>query len=110
MTLPSGAFRLDGFNASVPTGYTGSYDYTLKFFDPESVSSLPLSNPLSCTELGGAVTCPGGVPANRLAVSVGGLYIVPGDTVDVSGPMPTATAPWSHRSPAGSRARSTTAR
>jgi PKD domain len=85
VTLPSGAFRLDGFNVSVPTGYTGSYDYTLRFFDPESVSSLPLSNPLSCTELGGAVTCPGGVPTSRLAVSVGGLFIVPGDSIDVFG-------------------------
>ncbi len=45
VTLPSGAFRLDGFDASVPTGYTGSYDYTLKFFDPESVSSLAAVEP-----------------------------------------------------------------
>jgi PKD domain len=85
ITLPSGALRLDGFDVSVPAGYTGSYDYTLKFFDPESVASLPLSNPLSCTELGGAVTCPGGVPTNRIAVSVGGVFIVPGDFIDVTG-------------------------
>ena len=57
---------------SVPPGYTGSYDFTLKFFDPESVSSLSPSSPLSCTELGNAVTCPGGAPAPRLAVSVHG--------------------------------------
>jgi hypothetical protein len=85
ITLPSGAFRLDGFDVSVPAGYTGSYDYTLKFFDPESVASLPPSNPLSCTELGGAVTCPGGVPTNRIAVGVGGVFIVPGDLIDVTG-------------------------
>lgn len=85
ITLPSGALRFDGFDVSVPAGYTGSYDYSAKFFDPESVSSLPLSNPLSCTELGAAVTCPGGVPTNRLAVSVGGVFIVPGDFIDVTG-------------------------
>ena len=42
LTLPTGGMRLDGFDVSVPPGYTGSYDFTLKFFDPESVSSLPL--------------------------------------------------------------------
>jgi hypothetical protein len=88
VTLPSGGLRPDGFDASVPAGYTGSYDYVLKFFDPESVSSLAGSNPLSCTELGGAVTCPGGGPASRLSASVGGLIIVPGDFIDVTGVDP----------------------
>jgi hypothetical protein len=84
ITLPSGSFRLDGFDVSIPTGYTGSYDFALRFFDPESVSSLAPSNPLRCLELGGAVSCPGGSPVNRLAVSAG-AFVVPGDTVDVTG-------------------------
>jgi hypothetical protein len=88
VTLPSGGLRLDGFDASVPPGYTGSYDFTLRFLDPESISTLPPSSPLSCTELGNAVTCPGGAPAPRLAVSVHGLFIVPGDVVDVTGVDP----------------------
>jgi hypothetical protein len=88
VTLPTGGLRLDGFDASVPPGYTGSYDFTLRFFDRESISSLPLSSPLSCTELGNAVTCPGGAPAPRLAVSVHGLFVVPGDLIDVTGVDP----------------------
>jgi hypothetical protein len=86
--LPTGGLRLDGFDVSIPAGYTGSYDFTLKFLDPESISSLPLSSPLGCTELGNAVTCPGGAPAPRLAVSVHGLFVVPGDLIDVTGVDP----------------------
>jgi PKD domain len=84
ITLPSGSFRLDGFDVSIPTGYAGSYDFALRFFDPESVSSLAPSSPFRCLELGAAVTCPGGSPVNRLAVSAG-AFVVPGDTVDVTG-------------------------
>ena len=84
VTLPTGSLRLDGFDVAIPAGDTGSYTPTLRYFDPESVSSLAPQSALRCLELGGAVTCPGTGPLNRLSVSAGGLFVVPGDTVEVT--------------------------
>jgi hypothetical protein len=84
ITLPSGSLRLDGFDVSIPAGYTGGYDFSLRFFDPDQTSQLAPSSPLRCVELGAAVTCPGGAAVSRLAVAASAI-VVPGDTVSVTG-------------------------
>jgi PKD domain len=84
VALPSGSLRLDGFDVSVPAGYTGSYDYNLRFFNLDSIPQQAPSSALRCLELGAPVTCPGASAASRLSVSAGGLFVAPGDTVDVT--------------------------
>jgi hypothetical protein len=84
ITLPTATLRLDGFDVSIPAGYTGGYDFSLKFFDPEQTSQLAPSSPFRCVELGGAVTCPGGSPVSRLAVSAS-AFVAPGDTLNATG-------------------------
>ena len=84
ITLPQASLRPDGFDVSIPGGDTGNYDFGLRFFDPETISSLAPTSPLRCLALGSAVSCSGGAPASRLSVSAGGLFVVPGDSVDVT--------------------------
>ena len=84
ITLPQASLRPDGFDVSIPGGDTGNYDFGLRFFDPETISSLAPTSPLRCLALGSAVSCSGGAPASRLSASAGGLFVVPGDSVDVT--------------------------
>lgn len=84
ITLPSAAFSLNAFGVSIPTGYTGRYEFSLRYFDQDGVSSQPPTSPLRCLELGGAVTCSGSGPVSRLS-ALASAFVVPGDTVSVTG-------------------------
>jgi hypothetical protein len=85
LVLPQVSLRADGFDVAVPpTTSTGSYSYDLRFFDPASVPTLAVTNPLRCLELGNAADCDGLGVAARDSASAGGLFVVPGDSVTVT--------------------------